>query len=76
MSSDDDKQLQFHAPSNWCDWCMSDATEVVGREYNGWAIMVCRNCGHEFMNPDDVYEELAKEWEDLDFSQIFEEEDK
>ena len=48
-----------------CDWCGSEDNKVVGREYNGWAIMVCHNCGHEFMNPDDVDEEVASAW--LDF---------
>lgn len=31
-----------------CDWCESEDIEQVGTEYNGWPIMHCKRCSHEF----------------------------
>ena len=40
--------LDEKIPDPHCDWCGSVKIEKVGEEYNGWPILVCLDCNHEF----------------------------
>lgn len=43
-----------------CDWCDSENVEQVGTEYNGMAILHCKDCSHEFYGEKDNREEESE----------------
>lgn len=45
-----------------CDWCKSTDYKKVGEEYNGYAIMVCNDCSHEWVEGSVINKEKNKEY--------------